>query len=98
MSVRSVNTTDSEETRIGDSPTDTTIEVAASLDPFVPFTEIGEHNGRIITFRAAVVGILCGVLVNASNIYIGLRAGWTTSANVLGVGFRCCWAFMLVDY
>ncbi|CEJ87260.1 Putative Oligopeptide transporter [[Torrubiella] hemipterigena] len=84
MSIRSANNSDSEETRIGDSPRDSALEVAASLDPFVPFTEIEEHSGRIITVRAAAVGILCGVLVNASNIYIGLRAGWTTSANVLG--------------
>ncbi|OAA74189.1 oligopeptide transporter [Cordyceps fumosorosea ARSEF 2679] len=55
-----------------------------TLDTFVPFTDMPNCTGQIITVRASVVGILCGVLVNASNIYIGLRAGWTTSANVLG--------------
>lgn len=61
------------------------LNIPASLDPFVPFDEMPHCTTNIITFRAAIVGILCGVLVNASNIYIGLRAGWTSSANVLGV-------------
>ena len=62
-------------------------DVPVLSDSFVPFTDIPDCTAPIVTLRAAVVGILCGVLVNASNIYIGLRAGWTTSANVLGVRF-----------
>ncbi|KAI0123400.1 OPT oligopeptide transporter protein-domain-containing protein [Xylariales sp. AK1849] len=61
-----------------------------SFDPFVPLDSA--HTGpviNIVTPRAILLGSLCGALVNASNIYLGLRAGWTTSANILGaiVGF-----------
>jgi hypothetical protein len=61
---------------------------AESFDPFLPL-----ENTRpspilnIVTPRAILLGSLCGALVNASNIYLGLRAGWTSSANILGV---CC--------
>ncbi|KAI0016895.1 OPT oligopeptide transporter protein-domain-containing protein [Xylariomycetidae sp. FL0641] len=61
-----------------------------TFDPFVPLE--GTRTGpvvRILTFRAILLGSLCGALVNASNIYLGLRVGWTSSANVIGavVGF-----------
>ncbi|KAF3482129.1 uncharacterized protein GIQ15_04888 [Arthroderma uncinatum] len=61
-------------------------------DPFKPFSTGNPPNGekeRILTFRALLVGVLCGALVNASNIYLGLRAGWTASANIFGsiIGF-----------
>ncbi|EFR02095.1 hypothetical protein MGYG_05097 [Nannizzia gypsea CBS 118893] len=62
-------------------------------DPFNPFPLRGfpaaENEQRILTFRALLVGISCGALVNASNIYLGLRAGWTSSANIFGsiIGF-----------
>ncbi|KAJ3494976.1 hypothetical protein NLG97_g3720 [Lecanicillium saksenae] len=78
---------DSDETRVeslASEPIAAAAGPSAALDPFTPFGDITNCDRRIITLRAAVVGILCGVLVNASNIYIGLRAGWTTSANVLG--------------
>ncbi|KAK2740385.1 hypothetical protein FQN57_006125 [Myotisia sp. PD_48] len=57
-------------------------------DPFQPFRGIA-YEKHILTFRALLVGILCGALVNASNIYLGLRAGWTASANIFGsiIGF-----------
>ncbi|KAM3505695.1 hypothetical protein MY10362_002785 [Beauveria mimosiformis] len=85
MSVhRETTSTDSDETRVEALAASDAADPPASLDTFVPFTDIPACQGQIITFRAAIVGILCGVLVNASNIYIGLRAGWTTSANVLG--------------
>lgn len=58
-------------------------------DPFRPFPLPGSSSARnekkILTFRALLVGISCGALVNASNIYLGLRAGWTSSANIFGV-------------
>jgi hypothetical protein len=64
-------------------------EEADNKDPFDPFVPLeGTHGGsvnNIVTLRAILVGILCGALANASNIYLGLRAGWTTSANILGV-------------
>lgn len=79
---------DSDDTRVEVLAAADGLDPQALSDPFVPFTDIPDFTGPILTLRAAVVGILCGVLVNASNIYIGLRAGWTTSANVLGVRFR----------
>ncbi|PGH14929.1 OPT family oligopeptide transporter [Helicocarpus griseus UAMH5409] len=58
-------------------------------DPFLPFQDMHYDSNPILTFRALLVGCLCGALVNASNIYLGLKAGWTTSANIFGsiVGF-----------
>ncbi|KAK2814262.1 hypothetical protein FQN49_008253 [Arthroderma sp. PD_2] len=61
-------------------------------DPFKPFSTSDSPSAgeeRILTFRALLVGVLCGALVNASNIYLGLRAGWTASANIFGsiIGF-----------
>lgn len=54
-------------------------------DTFEPFHDNKPATGPILTLRALVVGVLCGTLVNASNIYLGLKAGWTTSANIFGV-------------
>ncbi|PLB53361.1 OPT superfamily oligopeptide transporter [Aspergillus steynii IBT 23096] len=58
-------------------------------DPFLPFDDNRPASGPILTFRALLVGILCGTLVNTSNIYLGLKAGWTSSANIFGsvIGF-----------
>ncbi|KGO69687.1 Protein of unknown function DUF3328 [Penicillium italicum] len=58
-------------------------------DPFSPFTNIQPATGNILTLRALVVGCLCGALINCSNLYLGLKAGWTASANLVGsiVGF-----------
>ncbi|CAN8105343.1 unnamed protein product [Discula destructiva] len=60
-------------------------------DPFVPFDDV-VPEARILTFRAMLVGAICGALVNASNIYLGLKTGWTFSANIFGtiVGFAVC--------
>lgn len=60
-----------------------------TLDPFVPFDDLPEENRRIITIRAMFVGAVCGALVNASNLYLGLKTGWTFTANLFGaiVGF-----------
>lgn len=60
-------------------------------DPFVPFDNI-QPEARILTFRAMLIGAICGALVNASNIYLGLKTGWTFSANIFGtiVGFAVC--------
>lgn len=58
-------------------------------DPFRPFDNLPEENQRVFTVRATVIGLICGTLVNASNVYLGLKSGWTFSANLLGaiVGF-----------
>ncbi|KAI1378902.1 OPT oligopeptide transporter protein-domain-containing protein [Hypoxylon crocopeplum] len=59
-------------------------------DPFVPLVPAPTSSVvNIVTPRAILLGSLCGALVNASNIYLGLKAGWTSTANILGaiVGF-----------
>jgi OPT family oligopeptide transporter len=58
-------------------------------DPFVPFEGLQDERKTIVTIRALFIGICCGALVNASNIYLGLKTGWTFSANLFGaiVGF-----------
>ncbi|KAF2273660.1 oligopeptide transporter [Westerdykella ornata] len=55
-----------------------------NLDPFKPFDDLPEETSRILTFRALFVGLCCGALVNASNVYLGLKTGWTFTANLFG--------------
>lgn len=59
------------------------------FDPFVPFNDLPDERKRIVTIRAMLTGVICGALVNASNLYLGLKTGWTFSANLFGaiVGF-----------
>lgn len=59
------------------------------FDPFTPFSDIPDERKRVVTIRAMFVGAVCGALVNASNLYLGLKTGWTFSANLFGaiVGF-----------
>ncbi|KAI1346060.1 OPT oligopeptide transporter protein-domain-containing protein [Xylaria sp. FL0043] len=52
--------------------------VPLKMDPNIP----PEDNP--LTARAVVVGILLGALVNASNLYLGLKTGFTFSANIFG--------------
>ena len=54
-------------------------------DPFSPLNDLAEDNENILTFRAIVIGVMCGTLVNASNIYLGLKSGWSASANLFAV-------------
>lgn len=56
-----------------------------TLDPFKPFDDLPDERHIILTFRALFVGLCCGALVNASNIYLGLKTGWTFTANLFGV-------------
>ena len=60
-----------------------------TMDPFVPFDDLPEERSRIVTIRAVLLGCVCGALVNASNLYLGLKTGWTFTANLFGaiVGF-----------
>lgn len=61
-------------------------DIDFSVDPFVPLAGHDDApTQNIVTVRAIVTGSICGALVNASNIYLGLRVGWTSSANILGV-------------
>ncbi|KAF2150022.1 oligopeptide transporter [Myriangium duriaei CBS 260.36] len=61
----------------------------AEIDPFVPFHDLPDERATIVTVRAIVVGCVCGAAVNASNVYLGLKTGWTFTANLFGaiVGF-----------
>ncbi|KAK4949188.1 hypothetical protein LTR66_014060, partial [Elasticomyces elasticus] len=60
-----------------------------TVDPFVPFDDLPDEPQRIITVRAVVLGCICGALVNASNVYLGLKTGWTFGASLFGaiIGF-----------
>ncbi|EMR65843.1 putative oligopeptide transporter protein [Eutypa lata UCREL1] len=59
------------------------------LDLYVP---LKMHDGLAyernpLTARAVVVGILLGCLVNASNLYLGLKTGFTFTASMFGAIF-----------
>jgi len=60
-----------------------------TVDPYVPYDDLPDENKRIVTVRAVILGCMCGAAVNASNIYLGLKTGWTFSASLFGaiVGF-----------
>ncbi|KAI9701688.1 MAG: hypothetical protein M1820_006316 [Bogoriella megaspora] len=64
-------------------------ESVTHTDPFVPFDNLPDEPRRVLTIRAVVIGAICGALVNASNVYLGLKTGWTFGANLFGaiVGF-----------
>jgi hypothetical protein len=54
-------------------------------DPFRPFDDLPDEKHWVVTVRAVFVGLCAGALVNASNVYLGLKTGWTFSANLFGV-------------
>ena len=76
----------------GGSEDDGSSEHEASFmdDPFRPFDDLPEERHRVLTVRALIIGIICGALVNASNVYLGLKSGWTFSANLFGVSSSPC--------
>ncbi|KAK9760141.1 hypothetical protein K7432_016137, partial [Basidiobolus ranarum] len=39
------------------------------------------------TWRAAIIGSLLGCIVSASNLYLGLKIGWTFGASLFGAIF-----------
>ncbi|KAK1460510.1 oligopeptide transporter [Colletotrichum cuscutae] len=45
------------------------------------------HEENILTVRAIVVGCILGSLVNASNLYLGLKTGFTFVASMFGAIF-----------
>jgi hypothetical protein len=53
-------------------------------DPYRPFNDLPEERHWVLTFRAVFIGVIAGALVNASNLYIGLKSGWTFTANLFG--------------
>jgi len=75
-------------TYIGETE-DTVMDEEPAFDPYTPFNDLPEEGKTIITIRAVILGCMCGALVGASNIYLGLKSGWTFSANLFGaiVGF-----------
>jgi hypothetical protein len=75
------NGDDEEELSNGEDDTDGFVS-----DPFSPFDDLPEEKENVLTFRAIAVGVACGLLINASNVYLGLKSGWTTSANLFAVG------------
>ncbi|AEO69806.1 858e2628-2234-4ac8-b6d4-9dfb78f5fb95 [Thermothielavioides terrestris] len=52
-----------------------------AMDPAIPYEE------NPLTIRAVVVGCVLGSLVCASNLYLGLKTGFTFSANMFGAIF-----------
>ncbi|KFY17333.1 hypothetical protein V492_00743 [Pseudogymnoascus sp. VKM F-4246] len=59
------------------------------LDLFKPFPIDPSHpvEEHILTIRSLVTGIALGALVNASNLYLGLKTGFTFSASMFGAIF-----------
>lgn len=70
-----IETTASEETPAGDD---------FATDPYKPFDDLPEERQWVLTTRAVLIGIFAGALVNASNLYVGLKSGWTFGANLFG--------------
>jgi len=60
-------------------------QIVLNQDPFVPWDDLPEEQYYVARVRSIIIGILCGTLVNASNIYLGLKTGWTFTANLFGV-------------
>ena len=57
-------------------------------DPFAPLNGVPDNESEnILTVRAIAVGALCGVLISASNIYLGLKSGLGMSANLFAASF-----------
>jgi hypothetical protein len=68
---------------------DVDYEEGTIADPFAPYNDLPEERHWIVTFRAMFIGCCCGALVNASNVYLGLKTGWTFGASLFGaiIGF-----------
>ncbi|KAI0006361.1 OPT oligopeptide transporter protein-domain-containing protein [Xylariaceae sp. FL0662B] len=74
------------EARVATSDADS---VEEDLDLYVPLKMEGgvvdDHDP--LTIRAVIVGICLGCLVNASNLYLGLKTGFTFGASMFGAIF-----------
>ncbi|KAI1094345.1 oligopeptide transporter [Rostrohypoxylon terebratum] len=63
--------------------------IEPDLDLYVPLKMDGgivDHRNPL-TIRAVLVGIILGCLVNASNLYLGLKTGFTFAASMFGAIF-----------
>ncbi|KAJ3106944.1 hypothetical protein HDU97_005225 [Phlyctochytrium planicorne] len=56
------------------------------FDPYAPFPDDGPVETQF-TIRAVVVGCLLGAVVSASNLYLGLKTGFTFGASLFGAIF-----------
>ncbi|EJD47592.1 OPT superfamily oligopeptide transporter [Auricularia subglabra TFB-10046 SS5] len=66
-----------------DADDDSTVENLGTDDPFPqdPDAPPEEHQ---FTFRAVFVGCMLGAIISASNVYLGLKTGWTFGASLFG--------------
>ncbi|KAK3693329.1 OPT superfamily oligopeptide transporter [Podospora appendiculata] len=76
----------------GDEKDDVKVEVTGEVveeDLYLPLVMLAElpHEPNPLTIRAVTVGIVLGALVSASNLYLGLKTGFTFSANMFGAIF-----------
>lgn len=60
-------------------------EESFGQNPFKPLPNLPEEKPTVLTTRALIIGLFAGALVNASNVYLGLKSGWTFGANLFGV-------------
>ncbi|KAH7156098.1 OPT oligopeptide transporter protein-domain-containing protein [Dactylonectria macrodidyma] len=72
-------------------------EDEAITDLFTSFPPVKgiEHEPNPLTARAVIVGIILGSLVNASNVYLGLKTGFTFPATMFGAIFGYGFILML---
>lgn len=61
----------------------------AIADLYVPLPmDLGlQEEGNILTIRAVFIGVILGALVNASNLYLGLKTGFTFGSAMFGAIF-----------
>lgn len=76
-------------THIVDLPSDTDEDDGQITDLFSSFPPVKgiEREENPLTARAVITGIVLGSLVNASNVYLGLKTGFTFSATLFGAIF-----------
>lgn len=72
-----------------DLKSDTTDEDGTITDLFTSFPALKgvPEEPNPLTARAVLVGILLGSLVNASNVYLGLKTGFTFPSSMFGAIF-----------
>lgn len=58
-------------------------------DPYTPFPVLDgvAPEPQPLTLRAIIIGCCLGSLVNASNVYLGLKTGFTFGASMFGAIF-----------
>ena len=75
---------DPEKSQAVDVSSEESAEDNFAKDPFTPFNDLPEERDWVLTARAIIIGLCCGTIVNASNVYLGLKSGWTFGANLFG--------------